>query len=125
MAGTWRKAIMYAHDGEFGTTIYDQAGFQFIATGAKRFVKRQDRRAARREQKRITRNALIDDAYDQIMLEKEQRELEHELWLEEMELEAQDLWDEPDDLWEHDYYDPRDHDDTYEDIYCYYFEEQY
>lgn len=86
MAGTWRRTLMLVHDGANGGVIYDNAGFVFSGTNGKRFIKRRDRRAKRRELKRIERESLIDHAYDHMMLLKEQREEDHELWLAEMEL---------------------------------------
>jgi hypothetical protein len=79
MSQTYRRQLCWVSDTDNG--IYF-AGHNHVTKGQN---KRINRRIQRRQNSKIIKDELNLDSYDKMMIEKERRELEHELWLQEIE----------------------------------------
>lgn len=83
--------------GHQATIVTDSMGWQeYMSPAGARFQKRKTRREQRREHNKITREALRSHHNTTLEDERDQRELDHQMWLAEMEMEAEWLQDEYD-----------------------------
>lgn len=88
MSNTYRLALVYVADGREPSAVWDKTGWNDYSTpNARKVAKRINRRAARRQQRHISREALVN-YYDDLS------------WIEKLEAELYDSFGDDYESWE-------------------------